>query len=134
MLRTAVFCFVVVLAMAACGSDPTAARAPAGNQGIVAGTLNVRAENRQLVLRNTTERVVGYLAIEANQALVAMIPPCVGDQCKTLVQGAEVRIPYEQIAGYTASAREAYVVWWRYEPGPDGKPTVPQMEQVKVRL
>ncbi len=139
MIRFSFLAAAALLALAACGRDPAAAtpqdpNAPGGGQGIVAGTLQVTVANRALVLKNQTEFPVGYLAIEANQAIVAMIPPCVGDACKKLVQGEQVTIPYAQISGYTNGAREAIVLWWKYVPGRDGQPVVNQMESTKVRL
>jgi hypothetical protein len=128
------------LLLAACGSDsePLATgpetTTPGGNQGIVAGTLEVSAARPVLTLRNTTEFVVGYMVVEKNMATVALFPPC-GDNCPTIRQGESVAVNYSSIAGYTASAREAIVMWWTYAPRADGR-LVPQgaVRTVNVQL
>lgn len=113
---------------AACGGAPSGTddpdRSPAPNQGIVAGTLEVKVDRgtKSLALRNTTEFEVGYLVVEKNMAIVAMFPPC-GAQCPVLVQGAAASVPYSAIGGYSAQAKEALVLWWTYRRNADGTRT-----------
>lgn len=118
--------FALGLLSAACSGAPseTAVRdsaigPPSGNQGIVAGTLEVKAARPTLTLRNTTERVVGYMVVDKDQALVALYPPC-GQQCPLLVQGASQSVTYSQISGYTQKSTEALVLWWTYRRAADG--------------
>ena len=92
---------------------------PAGNQGIIAGTLEVRAVPPALTLRNTTEQVVGYLVMDADQMVVALYPPC-GQRCSLLVPGATTTTTYSQIAGYTPQSTHAIVHWWTYRRTADG--------------
>lgn len=138
--RLAPTIFIASALFAGCGSDadqpaaPPAPSAPAPSQGIVAGTLEASAARPNLVLRNTTEFVVGYMVVDKDQMVIALYPPC-NDRCPQLVQGASVSIPYSAIGGYTAASREAVVMWWKYVRRADGS-LVPEggMQSVNVRL
>jgi hypothetical protein len=123
MHRLAPTVFFASALLTACGRDdqPLAGpENPNANQGIVAGTLEARASRPTLTLRNTTEFVVGYMVVDKDQMVVALYPPC-GDSCPQLVQGAQAQLDYTRIAGYTASSREAVVMWWKYTRDRDGK-------------
>lgn len=118
--------FALTLLAAGCAGAPTDSTSrddlnapPAGNQGIVAGTLEVVARPPALTLRNTTERVVGYMVVDTDQMVVALYPPC-GSQCPLLVQGASIAVPYAQIGGYTERSTAANVLWWTYRRAADG--------------
>ncbi len=114
--------FLAAAAASACSdaaTPPTDTSSPDANPGIVAGTLDVTAVRPTITLRNSTEFVVGYLVVDKNQMVVALYPPC-GQQCPTLVQGAQVGIPYSSVSGYTAESREATVMWWTYTREADG--------------
>lgn len=106
------------------GTDDRTERSSSPNGGIVAGTLDVKANRdaKTITLRNTTEFEVGYMVIEANMATLAMFPPC-GAQCPLLVQGNSTTIAYSAIAGYHAQATEARVLWWTYIRNADGTRT-----------
>jgi hypothetical protein len=124
-----------VLVATACSSDAAVPAAPDEQNenpgdGIWAGTVQAEVANRRVVLKNQTERPVGYLVLEKNMAIVAMFPPCTSN-CTTLAQGGETSIRYEDIPGYSAVAREAIVYWWMY--GPDGR-AEGGMSSVVVRL
>ncbi len=111
--------------LAACSDSPASkvftdeSATPSPNQGIVAGTLEVKAQRPNLTLRNTTELVVGYMVVDKDEMVIALYPPC-NTQCPTLVQGASVQVPYSQISGYTAQSTEAVVMWWTYRRQADG--------------
>lgn len=111
------------VALTACGSpsaaegDPVDGSSP--NQGIVAGTLTVRAERNTLTLRNTTEFVVGYMIVDYEMATIALFPPC-GTTCLRLKQGESVVVPYSAIGGYTANTKRANVLWFKYQRRADG--------------
>jgi hypothetical protein len=111
--------------LAACSDSPAGnvltedTATPSPNQGIVAGTLEVKAQRPTLTLRNTTELVVGYMVVDKDQMVIALYPPC-NTQCPTLAQGASVQVPYSQIGGYTAQSTEAIVMWWTYRRQADG--------------
>ena len=122
-MQTRILCAIGVLALAACAHESTVVdstkSAPTPNQGIVAGSLVVKAARPTLTLRNTTEFVVGYMVIDKDQMTIAMYPPC-GAQCAKLIQGAEVSVPYTSIAGYTSASTEAHVLWFTYARAADG--------------
>lgn len=120
--KTAGLLVAVVLA-AGCGesrepSSPTG-NAQTPGQGLWEGKVDALVADGRVVVKNGTERVIGYLVVEKNMAIVAMFPPCT-DNCTTLVQGGEASIRYEDVPGYSPEAREAVVYWWRY--GIDGRP------------
>ncbi len=125
-------------ALAACAHESTVVDsshgAPTPNQSSVAGTLVVKAARRTLTLRNTTAFVVGYMVIDKEQMTIALYPPC-GAQCATLVQGADVSVPYTSIAGYTSASTEAHVLWFTYARAADGTLT-PQgpIQTTRVKL
>lgn len=124
------------LFLSACASegDPTTAPTPAPNSGIVAGTLEARVSGRTLTLRNTTEFVVGYMAVDKNQMVIALYPPC-GQRCPMLRQGESVVVDFSGIGGYTPASREANVMWWKYVLRPDGSLTPDGgVQTVNVRL
>ena len=137
-MQTRILCTICALALAACAREPTASdsskNAPTPNQGIVAGSLVVKAARPALTLRNTTEFVVGYMVIDKDQMTIAVYPPC-GPQCAKLIQGAEVSVPYTSIAGYTNASTEAKVLWFTYARAADGTLT-PQgpIQTTSVRL
>ena len=122
-MRTTALYTIGVLALSACTQESTIVdgsnSAPTPNQGIVAGTLIVKAARPTLTLRNTTEFVVGYMIVDKDQMTIALYPPC-GAQCAKLVQGAEVRVPYTSIGGYTSTSTEANVLWFTYARAADG--------------
>ena len=118
---------LAVCALSACsapsGADDSAI-APSPNQGIVAGTLEARADRaaQTLTLRNTTEFEVGFMVIEKDMMTIALMPPC-GNSCPILVQGATTTVKYRDIGGYTPVAKEARVLWWTYKRNADGSRT-----------
>jgi len=122
-MRTTALYAIGVLALSACAQESTIVdgsnSAPTPNQGIVAGTLVVKAVRPTLTLRNTTEFVVGYMIVDKDQMTIALYPPC-GAQCAKLVQGAEVSVPYTSVAGYTSASTEANVLWFTYARAADG--------------
>lgn len=127
----------VILALAACAPESTAPSAEDDRpgHGIVAGTLEASVVNGKVRLKNQTEHVVGYLVVDKNTAIVAMLPPCSGSGCKTLVQGGEAAISFTEIGGYVpGESREAIVYWWSYLPGPGGTTTVDRMNSSIIRL
>lgn len=118
---------MIACTLIACGSpsaadDPDQVSSP--NQGIVAGTLEARVDRaaQTLSLRNTTAFEVGYMVIEKDMMTVALMPPC-GNNCPIVVQGASATVAYNSIAGYTAQAKEARVLWWTYKRNADGTRT-----------
>lgn len=91
---------------------------PQTSGGLLAGTLEATANRPNLILRNTTEFVVGYMVVDKEQMVVALYPPC-GAQCPKLAQGEQLMLPYTSIGGYTAKSTEAVVMWWTYVRGAD---------------
>jgi len=110
-----------LLTVVACSNDRSIANPePANrNQGIVAGTLEIKAANATLTLRNTTESTVGYMVIDKDQAVVLMYPPC-GSRCPTIVPGGQASIRFADIDGFTSASTEAIVLWWAYTRAEDG--------------
>jgi hypothetical protein len=118
---------LIAATLTACGApsgtnDGTAEPSP--NQGIVAGTVEVKADRAAsiLTLRNTTASEVGYMVLEKDMMTVALMPPC-GNSCPILVQGASVTVPYANISGFTPQAKEGRVLWWSYKRNADGTRT-----------
>ena len=115
----------LLLLGAACRSEgirTTDPEMPRPGQGIVAGDLVVQVDkaSQTLQLRNTTEFVVGYMIVEKDIATIALFPPC-GANCTRIAQGQSRSVKFNEIVGYTPSAREARVMWWTYAPGSDGQ-------------
>ncbi|MBL0938821.1 MAG: hypothetical protein IBJ03_07995 [Gemmatimonadaceae bacterium] len=125
LLATAIVSLATASLLTACAGTPVDSTSeddkasPAPSQGIVAGTLEVKAQKPALTLRNTTELVVGYMVVDKDQMVIALYPPC-NTQCPTIVQGASVQVPYSQISGYTDKSTEAVVMWWTYRRQADG--------------
>ena len=113
--------FLTAAAATACSDEATLPTdsVPNSNPGIVAGTLEAVAARPTLILKNGTEFEVGFMIVDKNQMVVALYPPC-GDNCPRLVQGAELRLPYSAINGYTNASTEAVVMWWTYTRQADG--------------
>ena len=110
------------LLLSACTSERKLDTAPTqstGSNGIQAGTLEAKAVRPTLTLRNTTEFVIGYMAVDKDQAVIALYPPC-GQNCPTLRQGESIALHYTSIGGYAAASREARVMWWKYVRRADG--------------
>jgi hypothetical protein len=126
-MATALAAMLVAGALAACGApsgtDEGAAE-PSPNQGIAAGTVEVKTDRAAgvLTLRNTTVSEVGYMVLEKEMMTVALMPPC-GNSCPILIQGASVTVPYASISGYTPQAREGRVLWWSMKRNADGTRT-----------
>lgn len=118
---------LVACTLTACSNAPSATEdstAPSPNQGIVAGTLEAKSDRsaQTITLRNTTEFEVGYMVVEKDMAIIALMPPC-GSTCPILVQGASASIKYTSIGGYTPQAKDARVLWWTYKRNADGTRT-----------
>ena len=114
--------FLTAAAASACSEEattPTDSVPTNSNPGIIAGTLEAVAARPTLILKNGTEFEVGFMVVDKDQMVVALYPPC-GDNCPKLVQGAELRIPYSAINGYTNASTEAVVMWWPYTRQADG--------------
>ena len=114
--------FLAAATTTACSNEatqPSDTVAPGANPGIVAGSLDATAARPTITLHNSTEFIVGYMVVDKDQMVVALYPPC-GQQCPTLVQGAQVAIPYSSVSGYTAESREVNVMWWTYARQADG--------------
>lgn len=127
----------LTLLSAACSSNSATDPTPSNNgspNGIIAGNLEVSTANNTVKLRNTTERQVGYMVIEKNQAIVAMFPPC-ATNCAILRQGESIAVPYAQIGGYAPQSTDAMVMWWKYAVRTDGS-RVPEgsMQIVNIKL
>jgi len=88
-----------------------------GTPGIVAGTLDVSTANGAVMLRNTTEHLIGYMVIDNNRLM--SVAPC-GSTCPIVVQGATSTVPFAQITGYSLESSEAQVLWWKYTVRTDG--------------
>jgi len=132
---------LVAVSATACGGTPsdaddTSDPSSSPNQGIIAGTLEVKIDRsaKTLTLRNTTEFETSFMVVEKDMATVALFPPC-GQQCHILSQGAATTVPYAQIAGYKPEATEARVMWWTYRRNADGSRTAQgAVNTISVRL
>jgi hypothetical protein len=132
-LLTTTLLTLVLTAACSSGAPTDFSSPPPQNQGIVAGEVTITAKRPQLTIRNGTGLTVGYLAVDENQVIIAMYPPCV--TCTKLAPGGTVVIPYASIDGYTANSRVAKVLYWSYIPGPNGTPVASgPINTVDVRL
>ncbi len=122
LLTTTLLTLVLTTACSSGGAADVSAPPPQ-NTGIVAGEVQATAKRPQLTIRNGTELTIGYLAIDEQQMLVALYPPCLNN-CSKLVPGGSITIPYASIDGYTAKSRVAKVLYWSYIPGPNGTSVV----------
>lgn len=79
----------------------------------------VAAGGGNVVLANNGEQPVYYVVLEKEFSARARWAPCVdASACARVDAGQQVRVPYAQITGYQAGAREALVYW--YEMVSDG--------------
>ncbi len=91
---------IIALALIACNA-PT-------------GPLTVNAtRNQSLRLVNNTPEPVYYFVVERDAAALINWAPCTDPaQCKTVPPRGARSVPYDEIASYTPSARQAIVYWW----------------------
>lgn len=88
------------------------------NEGAAIGTLSVRAARPNLVLRNDTSTIVGYVIVDSDAMMIMQYPPT-GSGGPLLAPGEEISVPYSGIHQYTSSSVAANVKWWRYIRGED---------------
>jgi hypothetical protein len=102
-MRSASVALLVLLA-AAC-NNPTSVSDDA---------LSVRRHPGDLELRNASSRPLSYFVVERETAAITLDwRPCTGPRCPIIDGHAAVSVPDSAIFGFTASAREAIVFWWR---------------------
>jgi hypothetical protein len=100
----------------------------------VAVPLNVSAGSQSLLLQNPTGRPIYYLVLESNFAALANWYQCADpDTCPRVEARSQVRVDYEDIAGYEPGDKRAIVYWWHAEQV-DGKWTAGRLHSVGVPL
>ena len=95
------------------------ATACADATGIKDGALTVRRGHQALELSNASEAPLHYFVLEREISALVDWVTCAGPGCRAVPPQGSARIPYSQILGYSPSARELLVYWWR--PVPDGQ-------------
>ncbi len=93
----------VALVAFGCHTEPTA-------PGVLAVT---HAPNAAFRLHNTGSGPVYYFVVERGLAAVINWARCEGSGCPSVPARDSVDLPYAQISGYSATATEASVFWWR---------------------
>lgn len=95
----------LLLLLAAACSSPTS---------VSDGDLSVLRHPGNLELRNASSMPLSYFVVERETAAAVLDwRPCTGPRCPTIDPYAAVSVPDSAILGFTASAREAIVFWWR---------------------
>jgi hypothetical protein len=121
-----IFAFVLVLAGSAACSLVTGA-----NQD----RLEVEARDSSIHLRNRGALPVYHAIFEREFAARVLWGPCERPaECPAVAPGAEVRIPYDSIAGYEPGKTEAIVYWWQLLPHPGGGFRVDELRVIVVPL
>lgn len=82
------------------------------------GAITVRAARPNLVLRNDTSTIVGYVIVDSDAMMIMQYPPS-GVGGPVLAPGEEISVPYSSIRSYNDASVAANVNWWRYLPGND---------------
>ena len=83
------------------------------------GAITVRAARPNLVLRNDTSTIVGYVIVDSDAMMIMQYPPS-GAGGPVLAPGEEISVPYSAIRSYSNASIAANVHWWRYLRGNDG--------------
>jgi len=106
-------------------------QAPGANEVIAVA----RAEGG-IELQNSTDGPIVYTALERRyfETALALWGPCADLTTCRLDPGEHTVIPYSAIAGYTPSATEAVVAWWRIVPDGQGGEQVADPQTVFVVL
>ena len=88
------------------------------NESAAIGTLSVRAARPNLVLRNDTSTIVGYVIVDSDALMILQYPPT-GAGGPVLAPGEEISVPYSAIRQFTSNSVAANVKWWRYRRADD---------------
>ena len=106
-------------------------QAPGANEVIAVA----RAEGG-IELQNSTDGPIVYTALERRyfETALALWGPCADLTTCRLDPGEHAVIPFSAIAGYTPSATEAVVAWWRIVPDGKGSEQVEDPQTVPVVL
>ena len=103
-MRVATLALLVTLA--APTGCPTATEPRYGSDG-----FTVVAEQGHLRLLNATEAAIHYVAVEEEtSALIDLYYD--PEAWPALAPGEEIRLPFDDITGYTPAAREVRIHWW----------------------
>ena len=87
----------------------------------IEGGLAVKAAPPNLQLSNQSPAPVYVFAIEAGLAPLANWAPCTDPaRCRSIRGGGTAEFAYTDIAGYSATARQAIVYWWHLVPRDGG--------------
>lgn len=79
------------------------------NRFRIVASLHAETGDGQLVLENTLDRPLAYVALEADEAtLVDLAPP---SEWPHLAAGEQVALPYDSLMGYESGDDQAVVYW-----------------------
>ncbi len=112
----------IALLTAGCDNRPVAGdltEPPAETQGRLSGTFTATAQRPSLILRNTTDYVVGFTVNEKEGMILRLLPPC-GVERPQVAPGQAITLRYADIDGYTDAAREVVVSWCILKRASDG--------------
>ena len=85
---------------------------------VIGGNLLARVTPPTVILTNQTSAPVYFFAIEGRLAIRANWGPCTDpSRCTAIAPAASADLPFDQIAGYDATAQTAIVYWWHLIPG-----------------
>ena len=132
--------YLVTLAAAACASPATPDDRAAASAGapLAAGSVTATAKDGAILLRNGTDRPIGWTVLERQTSTVALWRPCVPGptvRCAGLAPGDTQRILYQDISGYEPGKAEAVVYWWHVVSDPaTGESRVEEVRSFFVRL
>jgi hypothetical protein len=118
----------IALASSACQRDPTEARL--GDTALV----SVARVETGIRLTNNTDRPIAYTV--SNPMWLGLLALCAdpGPDCLRLKAGESVVVPYSEIYGYAADAKQANVAWWHVIPDGQGGYTQEEVFMVTVQL
>jgi hypothetical protein len=98
--------------LALCLALPAACESPTA---VTDGVVRVTHESGAVVIRNATAVPLGYMVVEGMMSGIIDWVPCTGPTCRTIAAHGAVTVPDSAIYGFTTSAREVVVYWWRAE-------------------
>jgi hypothetical protein len=120
--------------LAACGDDATLSTVT--EVGDPRSSVTVTLATSGLRLTNVGTTPLAYAVFERTRAALIMFGPCLdpGPSCVRLPAGQTVTVPFSEIGGWAAGAREAVVYTWRVVPNPSGGYRMADFTSQVVRL
>lgn len=102
-------------ALLACEGDATG---PAPTSRI--GALEVTATQTAIHVKNSGGTLARFFLVNASIMPLALFAPC-DSTCTGVDPGDSVAVPVARVNGWTATAREVFVTYWLFAPGPNDR-------------